>query len=146
MYEVYVYLPEVNTTGSTMPASILVTPHLPDLILIDRQRRTLNVWELTVPSETRIKAAHNRKREKYEHFTSNITNFTVNVEPFEIWAHQGYINKRNKETIKHIHKYMKPNITLNHFMENISAITLVSSYFNFNSREAKSGLIGLQVK
>ena len=122
-------LPELNTAGSTMPASILVTTFIPDLILIDRQERTLNVWELTIPAETRIEAAHNRKQEKYEHLTRDITNFTVNVEPFEIGAHQGYINKRNKETIKHMHKYTKPNITLKHFSENISAITLNSSYF-----------------
>ena len=88
--------------------------------------------------------------EKDEHFARDITNFTVKVEPFEIGAHQGYINKRNKETIKNIHKYTKPNITLKHFTENISAITLVSSYFIFNSREvkdwAKHGFIGSLVK
>ena len=73
-YEVYVDLPELNTAGSTMPADILVTTFIPDLILIDRQRRTLNVWELTIPAETRIVAAHKRRWRKTS--TSPVTSPT----------------------------------------------------------------------
>ena len=100
----------------------------------------------------RTEAAHQRKANKYAHFLTDIRDYSMNVKPFEVGAHTGYINDRNKASLTNIHKYAKTNIKFKfkYFKEIISAITSVSSHFIFNARKSKEwskpGYVGPQVK
>ena len=47
----------------------------------------------------RIEAAHQRKANKYTHFLTDIHDNSMNGEPFEVGAHTGYINDRNKASL-----------------------------------------------
>ena len=104
----------------------------PDIVIIDKKSKTLDIFELTVPTEHRIKTANELKFQKYQHFKSNIKTHTVKVTPFEIGSHTGYISHENKKSIHSLHKFWDKNITLKKFTQNISAVTVLSSYFIFN--------------
>ena len=94
----------------------------------------MSIFELTVPSEQRIEKANSLKNEKYQHFITDIKNHTVTVAPFEIGSHTGFISNSNRKSLKEIHKFCKKEIKLKNFMQNISAITILSSYYLFNCR------------
>ena len=48
-------------SGGTIPPDILVTTLKPDIVILDRKSNTLEIFELTVPGESRISIAHNIK-------------------------------------------------------------------------------------
>ena len=76
----------------------------PDIVIIDKKTMSVNIFELTVPGELRLDIANSIKMEKYQHFTSDIKQFTASVIPFEVGAHTGHISTRNKENINKLHK------------------------------------------
>ena len=128
--------------GGTLPPSILVTTLRPDIVIIDKQKKEVNIFELTVPGETRLKISHNLKYQKYQHLNSDIRGHTVNIIPFEIGSQTGYISLENKGYLQKLHKFCENNIKLKKFKHNISAVSVLSSYFIFNSRNHGWGDMG----
>ena len=108
--------------AGTLPPNIIVTNLKPDIVIIDKSKKEVNIFELTVPAEHRIKKAHALKYEKYQHFISDIKTHTVNLIPFEIGSHTGYISSDNRKYIHSLHKFCDKNITLKKFTQNVSAI------------------------
>ena len=103
-------------------------------MIVEKSNKTVTIFELTIPAEHRIKSAHELKFQKYQHFITDIQTYTVKVIPFEIGSHTGYISSDNKKSIHSLHKFCEKNITLKKFTQNISAITVLSSYYIFNAR------------
>ena len=133
-YTFYVDIPGHQTpAGGTIPPNVTVTNLKPDIVIMDKAQKTVTVFELTVPAEHRLEIAHKLKAEKYAHFTEN-RNFKVSVVPFEIGSHTGYISNDNKTYIHTLHKFCQKNITLKKFKQNLSAISVISSYYVFNCR------------
>ena len=118
--------------------SVLVTTLKPDLVIFDKKAKTVDIFELTVPSETRIQTAHRLKYEKYQHFENDINTFKVSVRPFEIGSHTGYISRENKETLAKLHKFCYKDVKLKQFKRNLSSITVMGSYFIFNNRNIET--------
>ena len=116
----------------------MITTLKPDIVIIDEKSKIFEIFELTVPGELRISAAHNRKLEKYQHFSTDILRFKATVTPFEIGSNTGYVSRENKENLKRIHKYCKREIKLKTFKNNISAISVLGSYYIFNNRNIES--------
>ena len=56
------------------------------------------------------------------------------MKAFEIVFHTAYVTNENKTRLTHVHKFCKKSIKLKNFLKNISAITVMSYYFIFNSR------------
>ena len=98
----------------------------------------IKIFELTVPGEARINIAHKLKLEKYEHFVSDIQLYSVSINAFEIGSHTGYISRENKANISKLHKYCKKEINFKQFRKNISAITVLGSYYIFNNRNTET--------
>ena len=133
-YTCFVDIPGHQTpAGGTLPPSVCVTAMKPDIVIIDRKKKTVNIFELTVPAEHRLKISHNLKFQKYSHFKENSI-FTVNLVPSEVGSHTGYINSDNKTRINSLHKFCKNNIKVKKFQQNISAISVLSSYYLFNCK------------
>ena len=131
----YIDIPDHQTAAAgTVPPSLTVTNLKPDVVIIGKNRQYAGIFELTVPNEENIEERHNYKANKYSHFENEISLPTVLVEPFEIGANTGYINARNKITIKKIHAFVKPNISLKSFTNNLSAISVLSSYYVYQAR------------
>ena len=127
-----------TSAGGTLPPNLAVTTLKPDIVIFDKASKTVDIFELTIPAEHRIKKAHELKYEKYQHFISDIKNQTVKVLPFEIGSHTGYITQENKKTLHSLHKYCEKNITMKKFTQNISAIVVLSSYYIFNARNQEN--------
>ena len=138
-YRIYVDIEGHQTQdGGTIPPETMITTLKPDLVIINERAKILEIFELTVPGESRISTAHNLKLEKYQHFSTDITRYKVTVTPFEIGSNTGYISRANKESISKIHKYCKREIKLKNFKNNISAIAVLGSYYIFNNRNIES--------
>ena len=108
------------------------------LCIIDNKTKAVNIFELTCPGEQRIDVANKLKKEKYQHFLKDITQYKPSVIPFEVGSNTGHISQRNKQNFNLLHKYCKKNINLNQFKNNISAISGLSSLFIFNCRNEKN--------
>ena len=50
----------------------------------------------------------------------------------------GHISTENNQKIKLIHKFCKPGVKFKKFLQNISAISVLSSYFIFNCRNSET--------
>ena len=120
---------------STIPPNAVVTTLIPDIVLIDEKTKSLEIFELTCPAETRIDIAHLLKVEKYAHLVNDIKEYKTEVNVFEIGSHTGQITKRNKECLSKLHTYCQKFIKKQTFIKNISAITMLGSYHVFNSRD-----------
>ena len=105
---------------------------------MEKKTKTLAIFELTVPGETRITTAHKLKLQKYAHFESDIQTYRVSVYPFEIGSHTGYISRENKDILAKLHKFCKRDIKFKQFKNNISSIAVLGSYFIFNNRNLES--------
>ena len=68
----------------TLPPSVIVTTLKPDMVIIDQKNKSIHIFELTVPKETKILAANKLKLEKYQHFSSDITSYKVMLTPFKV--------------------------------------------------------------
>ena len=112
----------------------MVTTLRPDIVIIDKQKKEVNIFELTVPGEMRIKILHSLKYQKYQHLNSDIGGHTVNIIPLEIGSQTGYVSHENKGYLQKLHKFCQKNIKLKKFTQNISAVSVLSSYLIFNSR------------
>ena len=125
---------EQTSAGGTLPPSIVVSNLKPDIVIVKKSEKTVSIFELTVPGEQRIEAANKLKYEKYEHFLTDIQQYKPTVTPFEIGSHTGFISNTNKKNLREIYEFCKPNIKLKNFVNNISAIVILSSYYLFNCR------------
>ena len=83
--------------GGTLPPDVLVTNLKPDIVIIDKQKMNVNIFELTVPGEKRLAISHTLKTEKYQHFSTDITRFSTTVTPFEIGSNTGFINSETNK-------------------------------------------------
>ena len=138
-YTCYVDIKGFQTPAEgTLPPDVVVTTLKPDIVIIDKISKTVNIFELTVPAEHRIKISHKLKYEKYQHFISDIKSYTVNLVPFEVGSHTGYISSDNRKHIHTLHKFCEKIITLKKFTQNISAIAGIGSYYLFNCRNQDS--------
>ena len=110
----------------------------PDIVIVDTKKKSVSVLELTVPGEPRISVSHKLKTEKYQHLQSDIKTNTVSVLPFEIGSHTGHITRDNSNTLHTLHKLCTKDVKFKQFKKNISAITVLSSYYIFNCRNEKT--------
>ena len=134
-FKCFVDIEDHNTpTGGTIPMDICVTALRPDIVIINEQKKTLDIFELTCPLEPNIKQRHSEKENKYAHFHTDISELKTKVTCFEIGS-RGYVSPENHERLKNLHKYCKPNTKLKMFKENISALSIYSSYAIFISRK-----------
>ena len=124
--------------GGTIPPEIVVTTLKPDIVIIDKKSKSLEIFELTVPGESRILIAHDLKLGKYNHFETDIQTYKVTVQPFEVGSHTGYISRYNKERLGRLHKFCKREIKFKNFKNNISAIAILGSYYIFNNRNVET--------
>jgi hypothetical protein len=58
--------------GGTFPPDIIVTSQRPDLVLIDREKRLIIVFELTCPWDANINKDHTYKQNKYASLISDL--------------------------------------------------------------------------
>ena len=134
-FHCYIDIPgHQHPAGGTLPPDVAVTALKPDIVVVDKKKSVCNIYELTCPAEHRIATAHNLKTEKYSHFETDQNRMRVTVSAFEVGSHTGFLTGDNKTRLSQLHKYCRKSIKLKSFLKNISAITVMGSYFIFNCR------------
>ena len=130
-YTVHTDLPGHTVSGGgSIPPEVCVTSQKPDIVIVDNNNKTIQLFELTCPSEENIDTRHLEKSNKYHHFSTDITELKCKVHCFEV-STKGFISKRNHTTLKALHSFMRREIKLSTFKSNILALSLMASHFLF---------------
>ena len=113
---------------------ILVTLSRPDLVIINRSNKTVDILELTCSFERNILAAHQRKTTKYTSLKADIESagFACSLLPFEIGS-RGHVTKQTKTNL--IHTFVKHKVSSNALkcIKQISKISLLCSFCIFHA-------------
>ena len=120
--------------GGTIPVSLTVTNMKPDLVIIDDHKKTVYIFELTVPFESNIKSRNHYKTEKYAFLIQDIKSHQVSVTAFEVGV-RGFLTSDNMISLKTINSFCKKNTKFKTFADNISAISINSSYYIYTHRK-----------
>ena len=111
--------------GGSIPPEICVTNLRPDIVVIDVEKNIVNLFELTCPSEENINLRNQEKSRKYSHFLTDIPHSTLTC--FEV-SSKGFLSTRNHTALNTLYSFMKPGIKLKTFKQNISVLSVYSSY------------------
>ena len=67
-YSVFSDLPGHEAAGGgTIPPEICITNLKPDIVIVDKLKKNLHIFELTCPLERNIDERHKYKQDKYAH-------------------------------------------------------------------------------
>ena len=136
--EVYADLPNKQAPGGgTIPPDIVVTAERPDLVIVNKSTKEVQIYELTVPFDNRIQAAHELKIEKYSPLCTDIfqAGWICHLNAIEIGS-RGLITKQNKADIRGLIKPLKKQKP-RHILANLSKLAVLGSYKVFLSRKEK---------
>ena len=134
-YTVYSDLPGMEAPGGgTIPPALCVTRFKPDIVIVDSLKKTLHIYELTVPLSCNIDARHQEKTQKYSTFITDITGFSCSLNCFEV-SSTGFISTRNLTTLKSLHKLMRIELKKSVFLSNLNSLAWYGSYQVWLSRE-----------
>jgi hypothetical protein len=70
--QIYADIPNQTLNGATVPPDVLVTTQRPDLVILNRDTKTIDILELTISFEKNIEAANARKSARYEDLCSDL--------------------------------------------------------------------------
>ena len=132
-FTVHSDIPGYTIGGGSVPPEICITAQKPDIVILDQKQKVIHIFELTVPLEHNIEDRQTDKMNKYAHFLTDCSGYKCNVTAFEIGS-RGYISTRNHSALYTLHKFTKPGLKLSKFKENISALSVYSSYHIFITR------------
>ena len=72
-YPVYSNLPgHTAPGGGSIPPEFCVTAKKPDIVILDKRKKIIHLFELTCPSEKHINTRNTEKSNKYAHFLTDI--------------------------------------------------------------------------
>ena len=133
--ELYADLPDCTVNGGTIPSDIVVTVERPDIVIIDRKERVVEIGELTVPFEPNLESARKRKEEKYAYLVADIESkgFKCTLTCFEVGS-RGLITKDNKRRINRLMKLASHAKKTHDHIKQTSKIAVLTSYAIFNAR------------
>ena len=138
-WKVYCYL--LGTTkiaGTTIPPDIIPTKQRPDLVFVNDSSKTIVIFELTVPFEQNIEAAHVKKSNKYSGLTSDLQEqgYDAKLICFEVGS-RGMISHTNKCRLQSIFPtlFSKPmKRAASKLLKSISKRAISCSYSIFYSK------------
>ena len=97
--------------NSTIPHDVFVTNLKPDIVLINKSACDIVIVELTVPYETVIQDAHDRKSQKYAVLVNEISGYKVQLFCLEIGS-RGQICKNNIKYMKCLFHHLNAKISV----------------------------------
>ena len=118
----------------------MVYQQKPDICFIDTLKKIVILFELTVPFETNIDAAHQRKEDRYAGLTHDVekAGWKCTLICVEIGS-RGLITPQNKVRMKEMLKLCNSKIKYPHMREEILLKTvLFGSYVIFNGKSEPS--------
>ena len=138
--EVFADLPSYKVNGTTIPADILVSTgegSKPDLVLINRKRKTIALLELTCSLLGSATKAHTFKDQRYTQLSIDLEEkgYQVFLVPFEVLS-PGHISHQCKESIKNTLQQFSIR-TKKALYENLAKIALLCTMSIFHAYQVK---------
>jgi hypothetical protein len=132
--KLYADLPEFWLNGRTFPPDVLCTPLRPDLVLINRKTRSIELLELTCSFECNIESAHLRKTRNYNDLKTDLQkeNWNVFLVPFEVGS-RGLMTKRNRKSLISVFKRNRTKLKHTLLLKELAKISLLCSYAIFQA-------------
>ena len=132
--QILVDLPGLWLNGGTIPPDILVTSLRPDIALINREEKKIELLELTCSFEKNIEEAYIRKYKKYLSLKTDIekTGWSVRLVPFEVGS-RGQITKRNTDSLIQVFKRNSIKVKHKPLFINLGKVALLCSYSIFQA-------------
>ena len=106
---------------------LCVTNLKPVIVILDSQKKQLNIFELTCPLTSNIEKRNLEKSKKYAPFVRDITGMACTVLCFEV-SSTGFINARNKSTLTTLHSFIRKDMKKLTFFSNLNSLVWYSSY------------------
>ena len=137
--KVYADIQGETINGGTIPPFVIPTQQKPDICFIDTLKKLVILFELTVPFETNIDAAHQRKEDRYAGLTHDVekAGWKCTLICVEIGS-RGLITPQNKVRMKEMLKLCNSKIKYPHMREEILKTVLFGSYVIFNGKSEPS--------
>ena len=123
-----------TTNGGTIPVTMAVTELKPDLVIVNDQKKTVDIFELTVPFEHNITTRHTFKSNKYAHFSKDITSHKTKITAFEVGS-RGYLTPENEKRLRMICSFCVKGTKPKEFLESISKLAITCSYLIYTARK-----------
>ena len=134
-FQVFSDIPGQKTeNGGTIPSFLTVTADRPDIVVLDKAKKAVYILELTAPFESNISTRHTYKTNKYAYLLKDISDYKPTVIAYEVGS-RGHISKENRDRLKIIFKLCEKGITFKNFVDNISKISITSSFYIYNCRK-----------
>ena len=132
--EIIADLPSLWFNGGTIHPDILATSFRPDLVILNRSEKIVELLELTCSFEKNIEMAHIRKAKKYNDLKTDLegVGWKVHLIPFEV-RFRGQITRRNKDSLVYVFKRNHIKVKHNQFFKDLSKISLLCSYSVFQA-------------
>ena len=138
--EVFADLPNYQVNGTTIPADIMISAGAgskPDLVIVNREQRTIALLELTCSLPGSADKAHQRKLNTYTQLAIDLEalGYMVFLVPFEVLS-SGHITNICKTNIRNtLHQF---NIrTKNSLFVNLAKIALLCTMSVFHAYNEK---------
>ena len=127
-------LPGHQINGGSIPADIHATSQRPDIVIINRSKKQICFFELSVSFEKNAESANLRKLGRYRELALDLTNkgWVTSNTPFEVGS-RGHINKRNKISISDTMKFFQIKIHKSKLLKDMSKISLLCSFTLFQA-------------
>ena len=121
-----------STAGETIPTSIIVTGLKPDLTLTNRATKTILICELTICWDSNFLQAKNRKQERYQELSAELTErgWTNSIITIEIGS-RGFSGNSTANNLKILIKSKKKRSAL---LNKLNQISLTASHAIFVHR------------
>ena len=137
--EVYADLDGWRVNGGTVPSDLVATGQIPDIVLLDRVKKTIMLLELTCPfdsSQSSFNNALDRKTIRYCRLALDCKNlgYTAYNTPLEIGA-RGVITARNHAVLAMVASMCRIR-NLKTFRRTLGKIALVASYRIYLARNS----------
>lgn len=122
--------------GGTIPPNVLPSQQIPDIVIHWVTSNKLTIIELTVPFETNIKNANDRKIERYSSLCNDLKDQGIETQlhALEVGS-RGLLTKSNIIVLKSVFKSVSSHKSHKLIFNHISKLSLLGSYAIFNSRK-----------
>ena len=132
--EIFADIPKFWLNGSTIPPDILCTSLRPDLVIIDRSKKCIELLELTCSFKTNIDSANIRKTKNYNDLKGDMerNGWTVALVPFEVGS-RGLMTRRNRDSLIGVFKRNRIKLKHTALFKDLAKISLLCSYSIFQA-------------
>ena len=134
-------IPGLHQGNTTVPVDVTITTLKPDMVLFNKEKKEVSLFELSVPFETNIETTHKIKVERYKKLIEDIeaNGFNTRYLPTEVGS-RGLITPENQNRLKTLVACVTGKPPPKKLFQDISKIALICSFIIFHSKYEPSWL------